>query len=101
MKIEGVGIHRPSGFRNGLQGVPEQVLVVGFKFDDPVFFKDLIINRKKPVRGQPSLGVTVLGPRIREIQIDPGYFIFSKNFRKITVKITIKGTKHSTISVSS
>ena len=78
-----MGIHRPSGFRNGLQGVLEQVLVVGFKFDDAVFFKDLIVNRKEPVRGQPSLGVTVLGPRIREIQIDPIHLSGVKNVRQL------------------
>ena len=58
----------------------KQVPVVRLKFDRPFITENLRKPSEKFLAGEPPLGVPVLGPRIREVEIDSVHFSLAEVF---------------------
>ena len=70
MQVISKALDSPFGFLDLLQRKVEQLCIVCLKLDRPFLRQDLLIALQELRGGQPSLGMSRFGPRIREVQVD-------------------------------
>lgn len=80
MKILCKCINSPACFRNCLQGIGKQSLIVRFKLYSSISTENLIIHLHKIRRCQTAFCMAILWPWIRKVQIDLLYLPWFKNF---------------------
>ena len=81
VQIGGLLQDLPSCFRRFGQCKRKQIRIIRFEFQNPFRSHDLLITMQEFPGGQSALGMTVLGPRIGEVQIDLSDLVMVKYFR--------------------